>query len=64
MVIDAPGLESDTMLIWRGQHGECRGESRVACLLDRMLYGGLELTLLLMSSVDECDATVTEGGSA
>jgi hypothetical protein len=33
-------------------------------LLDRMLYGGSELTLLLMSSVDECDATVTEGGSA
>jgi hypothetical protein len=51
-------------MIRRGRRGECRGESRAACLLDRRLYGGPEPTLLLMSSVDEHDARATEGGSA
>jgi hypothetical protein len=64
MVADASGLESDTKLIRRGRRGECRGESRVAFLLDRMLYGGSEPTLLLMSPADERDARATEGGSA
>jgi hypothetical protein len=49
MVADVSGLESDTKLIRRGRRGECRGESRAACLFDRRLYGGSELTLLLMS---------------
>jgi hypothetical protein len=62
MVADAPGLESDTKLMWRGRRGVCRGESRSACLLERMLYGGSELALL-MSPVEELDARATEGSS-
>jgi hypothetical protein len=64
MVADVPGLESDTKLIRRGRRGECRGESREACLFDHRLYGGSELALLLMSPADELDARATEGSSA
>jgi hypothetical protein len=63
MVADVSGLESDTKLIRRGRRGECRGESRAACLFDRRLYGGSELTLLLMSPADKLDARETEGSS-
>jgi hypothetical protein len=51
-------------MIRRGRRGECRGESRAACLLDHRLYGGSEPTLLLMSLADERDARATERGSA
>jgi hypothetical protein len=40
----------------------CRGESRAACLLERKLYGGSELALL-MSPVGELGARATEGSS-
>jgi hypothetical protein len=63
MVADAPGLESDTKLMRRGWRGVCRGESRAACLLDRRVYGGSELALLLMSPAEELGARATEGSS-
>jgi hypothetical protein len=34
-------------LMWREWRGVCRGESRAACLLERKLYGGSELALLM-----------------
>jgi hypothetical protein len=34
MVADAPGLEYDTKLIWRGQHGVRNGKNSTSCELD------------------------------
>jgi hypothetical protein len=48
--------------MWRERHGVCRGESRAAYLLERRLYGGTELALL-MSPVEELGARATEGSS-
>jgi hypothetical protein len=49
-------------MMWQGRRGVCRGESRVACLLECRLYGGSELALL-MSSVEELGTRATEGSS-
>jgi hypothetical protein len=60
MVADAPGLETDTKLIWRVRRGDRSGESRAACLLERRLYGGSRLALLL-SPEEEPGASAVGG---
>jgi hypothetical protein len=54
--------ERELIGLVKGVRGVCRGESRAACLLERRVYGGSELALL-MSPVGELGARATEGSS-